>query len=183
MPIKIDIVAGDLEQTVRALEANSPAARRALIRAVRRVVKSAGTQATRDIAKRSDIPVRALRQTNRVFTRLPFNTQRDQVSGSVWVGYKPISARMVGELRQEDGGAWAGKYYFERGFIAQMKKSSGLRSIFERRGRRRLPIDEGKVALTIAEPVMRQIERASRARLRDVLIRELNFELNVKGNR
>jgi hypothetical protein len=30
---------------------------------------------------------------------------------------------------------------------------------------------------------MRQIERASRARLRDVLIRELNFELNVKGNR
>lgn len=183
MPIKIDIIGGDLEQVVRDIEAQSPAARRALIRAVRRVTRSASSQAARDVAKRSKVPVRALRESSRVFTRLPANTQRDQVSGSVWLGQLPLPARYIGALSQTPTGARAGRYRFEGAFVAQMKKSSGLRSVFRRVRKSRLPIRQEAVDLTVVEPVMRQIERASRARLRDVLIRELNFELNVKGNR
>jgi plasmid stabilization system protein ParE len=181
MPIKIDIIGGDLEQVVRDIEAQSPAARRALIRAVRRVTRSASSQAARDVAKRSKVPVRALRESSRVFTRLPANTQRDKVSGSVWLGQLPLPARYIGALSQTPTGARAGRYRFEGAFVAQMR--SGLRSVFRRVRKSRLPIKQEAVALTVAEPVMRQIERASRARLRDVLIRELNFELNVKGNR
>lgn len=186
MGIALDLVTDNIDDIVAKLEQMAPAARRALVRTVRRVTQSAGTQAARDIARRSGVPVRALTQGGRgrgqrVFTRVPPANARtaDQIGGSVWVGYNPIAASRVGRLRQDEKGAWARRYYFEDGFLATMR--SGYRSIFTRVGGDRLPIEEGKVALTVAEPAMRDIERTSRARLRDVLISELNYELNVRG--
>lgn len=91
-------------------------------------------------------------------------------SGLVWGGYNPIQARFAGKLSKDTGGSWAGAYYFERAFIATMQRSSGLRSIFKRRGRARLPIDHQKVSIpqtaAIAEDVAADVEQELLRRFR-----------------
>lgn len=190
MGISLNIASDNIDDIVRQLEQMAPAARRALVRTVRRVTQSAGTQAARDIAKRSRIPVKALTvggasgRGKRIFTRVPppgdpRGDRATDPSASIWVGYNPMQSAYIGALRQLKRGARAGRHYFEGSFLATMQ--SGHRGVFYRTDDSRLPIEEEAVPITVSEDVMRKIEQQARSRLRSVLISELNYELNVRG--
>ena len=60
----------------------------------------------------------------------------------LWYGLNdmPVSS-FKGRPRQDVGGAWAGKFYHEGGFIGKAQKKNKL-TIFKRQGKQRLPIVE-----------------------------------------
>lgn len=60
----------------------------------------------------------------------------------LWYGLNdmPVSS-FKGRPRQDAGGAWAGKFYHEGGFVAKAQKKNKL-TIFKRKGKSRLPIVE-----------------------------------------
>lgn len=189
MPVAIDFRNTDFETLIKELQEIGPVTARVLVRAVRKVTRSASSQAARDVAQRSRVPARALTKGGsggkgrRIYTRLPTakpirgDVDRD-TSASIWLGHNPIPASRLGAMRQQRSGARAGRHTFYGAFLASMP--SGYVSIFKRRGKRRLPIDEQAAPLEVAEAVMREIERTNRGRLRAVLLQEFNYELNVK---
>lgn len=61
---------------------------------------------------------------------------------ALWYGLNdlPVSS-FKGTVKQDAGGAWAGKFYHEGGFVAK-PKSGRKRTIFKRTGKGRLPIRE-----------------------------------------
>jgi hypothetical protein len=75
--------------------------------------------------------------------------------GRIWSGYRPVKARFVGKMSQDESGATAGAYYFGGAFIARM--GTGLTAIFKRRGKKRLPIDEQKVNIPQAEAIAESV--------------------------
>jgi hypothetical protein len=125
--------------------------RNALRSAIRTTTTWAEKEFERRLASETEIPLPVYRRF-RVKKKL-FGGAIE--SGLVWGGYNPIQARFAGRMAQDDGGAWAGVYYFHRAFIATMR--NGMTSIFKRRGRARLPIDQRTVAIpqtaSIAETV------------------------------
>lgn len=101
-----------------------------------------------------------------VFRRVRVVSKRQKERGIVWMGLNEIKATYAGELQEEPGGASAGDYYFEGGFIASMR--SGHIGIFKRTGKNRLKIIEQTVNLNlgfaVAEAVADDTGRELRAR-------------------
>jgi hypothetical protein len=148
----------------------------ALRSAIRTTTTWAEKEFERRLAGKTEIPLsvfRRFRVKKRVFggsSSGAFGNGGATESGLVWGGYNPIKSRFVGRMAKADYGATAGAYYFQRAFIAKMRRSSGLQSIFKRRGRARLPIDEQKVSIpqteAIAESVAGEAERELLRRFR-----------------
>lgn len=148
--------------------------------ALRSAIRTTTTWAEKEFEKRlaseTEIPLsvfRRFRVKKKLFggsSAAAFGNGGATESGLVWGGYNPIKSRFVGRMSQDTGGAWAGAYYFGRSFVGRMGRSSGLTSIFKRRGRARLPIDEQKVAVpqteAIAESVANEAERELLRRFR-----------------
>lgn len=61
----------------------------------------------------------------------------------IWYGLNdlPVS-QFKGRVKQESGGAWAGKFYHEGGFVRKAKYGRQKNTIFKRKGKGRLPIVE-----------------------------------------
>jgi hypothetical protein len=159
-----------VDAVVRELSAFPEQAERAEARAARKTVKWAETQLRRAIAKEHEIPLKSIRKARRVQSK----------NKLVWLGYNPVKAGYAGKLEQMEVGAMAGAYYFEGGFVATLR--SGHASIFKRRGRARLPIDEQKVALVKAEAIAEREAERIESRFFETLRRELNYEINVRGS-
>lgn len=114
---------------------------RAVYNATRSAHRSTATFIKKEIentlSEKYEIPLKTLKKY-RVTSK-----QRDFFS-AVTTGWNPIPAKssadnsFIGKLAQEHGGAWAGAYYFEKGFIATLR--SGRTAIFKRVGNTRLPI-------------------------------------------
>lgn len=138
--------------------------RNALRSAIRTTTTWAEKEFERRLAAETEIPLPVFRRF-RVKKKL-FGDATE--SGLVWGGYNPIQARFAGRMTQDDGGAWAGVYYFRRSFVATMR--SGMTSIFKRRGRARLPIDHQTVVIpqtaSIAETVAADAEQELLRRFR-----------------
>lgn len=148
----------------------------ALRSAIRTTTAWAEKEFEKRLASETEIPLQVFRKF-RVKKKLfggssaaAFGNGGATESGLVWGGYNPIQARFAGRMSQNEDGAWAGAYYFDRAFIATMRRSSGVRSIFKRRGRARLPIDHQTVAIpqtaAIAETVAADAEQELLRRFR-----------------
>jgi len=115
---------------------------------------------------------------SRVFRRFRIKSKRKRETGVVWFGVNPIKAGYVGKVSQDVGGAFAGDYYFEKGFVASMR--SGHRSIFKRKGKSRLPIVEQVVDIQAGVDLAEEVAREAQQQLRERFIakmRELNPHL------
>lgn len=138
----------------------------ALRSAIRTTTTWAKKETDRRLAAETAIPVSVFRKF-RVKKRIvggsaptAFGGARAVESGYVWSGYNPIKARFVGKMRQDEGGAYAGTYYFQGAFMATMR--SGLTAIFKRRGKKRLPIEEQRVKIPQAETIATSVAEAAR---------------------
>jgi len=165
-----------VRETVAALLETQPAAKRAAVRATNKTLNWLSTQVAREVAAQYDVPVRAIK-AHRVYTRLA--TQKT-LQGELWMGINPIRSGYLKPLRQMKRGARARSHFFEGGFVATM--ASGHRGIFQRSGKSRLPIYEATVEIGNAGDYA-HLEGDAEQRLDTVLAQELNYELNVKGNR
>lgn len=61
----------------------------------------------------------------------------------IWYGLNdlPVSA-FKGRVKQDTGGAWAGEFYHEGGFVRKSKYGRQRNTIFKRKGKGRLPVAE-----------------------------------------
>lgn len=175
--MRIRVELEGLEDLSRKLRATPDQANRAAKRAISKTVRWAEGQGARAIAREHKLAVRGFRE-RRIFRSLP---QGKVLQGSVWFGLNPIKAAYIGRLRQTRKGAYAGQHFFDRAFVATM--DSGHRGIYMRRGKKRIPLIEQQVRLSLAEDIVQDIADRTPQRLSDVLRQELNYELNVRGRR
>lgn len=175
----------NIESVTDAFDALDEQIDRASVRAVNKTAKWAAREVARSIAADDRVPLRALYKAStsrRHRKRVQFYlADRRRGDAAVWVGYNPIKASYLGALRKQRRGASAGKHFYERAFVATMR--SGHRGVYLRRGKSRTPIDEQYAPLESAERNVDTVSRRIPARLADVLAQELNYEVNVRGNR
>jgi hypothetical protein len=173
-----------IDGVARELNAFPEQAERAEQRATRKTIKWAERMLRRELALAHEIPFKSIREARRVQSNRK----------AIWLGYDPVKAAYVGKLEQLEGGAMAGRYYFESAFMASLR--SGHESIFKRRphldkhsrGRPthwkpNLSVDEQEVALTKAEAVAAREAEKIESRFFQTLRQELNYEMNVRGSR
>jgi hypothetical protein len=165
MALLIQLIDDGVQQTLDALPQTIFRAQRSAIGTTTTWAKK--TMQTRLIAKTGIAA--------RVFRNFRVKSRRDRDTGIVWIGFNPVKASYVGKLKQDNGGAWAGQYYFKGGFVTTLR--SGHTGIFKKSGRSRLPIAEQTVVLkagfAIAEAVAHEAQIELRARFAAKL-RELN---------
>lgn len=165
--IRLD--ASELERFLEAAPRKVFAARRSAIR-------TTVTFADREMKKRMTA---ATGLPSTVFSKIRVRKRVNSTEGSVWLGYNPVKAGYAGKLRQDDGGAWAGRYYFVGGIVATMR--SGHSSIFKRgigkRGRDTLI--EQTVDLPQADAIAAQVAALARVELQ----RRYNEKLQALLNR
>lgn len=66
---------------------------------------------------------------------------------TLWYGLNPLPvSSFKGPMKQEDGGAWKRDFYFDDAFVAKSGKK-GQNTIFKRKGKDRLPIEEQTIAI------------------------------------
>jgi hypothetical protein len=178
--LKLQVNVDGLGDVIREFGAPPKQADRASKRAVRKTLSWAATQAGREIAQTTQIPLRSLRKRGAKYNRLALRIRRDEPGGLLWIGYNPVKAAYVGTPKQLKRGARSGKHFFERAFKATTK--SGHVGIFKRRGQGRLPIDEQAVQLQQVPQVAEGLQGRMGQRLTDLLRQELNYEVNVRGS-
>jgi hypothetical protein len=112
----------------------------ALRSAIRTTTTWAEKRLDAQLAAETDLPLsvfRRFRVKKKVIGGSAFGAGGRPEQGRIWEGYNPVQARFAGRLEQTEGGAFAGAYYFPGGFIATMRRSSGVTSIFKRTGKKR----------------------------------------------
>ncbi len=177
-------VLGDLKATTKQLD-------RSITRAINKTTDQVHSHIIRHMAKQHDIPAKALRKQlggykGRVLKR---KANRRRNTGRVWVGKNPIKSGYVGRLKNapDYGGAFARKYFFKGGFIAQMR--SGHTGIFARhatqtmRNKNKAAISETTVELVKADAIAKAARDDVPKIFEKVFAQEFNYEINVKGQR
>ena len=127
---------------------------------------------------------------SRVFRRFRVKRKNSRTAGTVWLGLNDVMASYIGSglskknaegkfANQDEGGAWAGKYYFAGGFIAEMK--SGHIGIFKRGDgmtkNDKVKLIEQGVNLKVGYEIADEVARISEIELRNrfaAKVRELN---------
>jgi hypothetical protein len=178
MGVVVSVRAQDLHRALRELREQSP---RAVTRALNRTIESVQTQAGREVAAETGLPVRKVRASMRVI-RATFSTLRAalQVRG-VRIPLIEFHAR------QTRSGV---SYRLPRGrgsapsaFIATM--ASGHQGVFKRRAKARLPITElfgpSLPKAFLQDRVRQALERVAASGLAKNLQHEIDFLLRRKG--
>ncbi|TAN49045.1 MAG: hypothetical protein EPN21_13245 [Methylococcaceae bacterium] len=175
--IRLQVSLDGLDEAVSEFAALPRQIERASKRTIRKVTAFATSQLARQVALTTQIPLSVLihkGKGRRISSRIA-----PDGSGAVWLGYNPVKSGYIGQLQQDEGGAWARQFYFEKGFVARMR--SGHQGVFKRFGKARLPIDEQTVAMLGAKDAAERVAKLVGPRLRDVMRQELNYEVNVRG--
>jgi hypothetical protein len=107
-------------------------------------------------------------------------TQGIDAEARLWIGTLPIPVEALGTPVQTRSGVTVGGKSFPGAFLATMPNMSRPR-VFERKGRSRLPIRRVTFPLTASDKVLREAERFAGERLQTVFVRELNYEVNIRG--
>lgn len=192
----VTVTTQGLDEVIREFRALPVQIKRARRRAVGKVIRAARTQVRRDLAKH--LGAKAREVAARVATRV-----QPDGSGVLWLGALPVEASrriFAGRLRQNKTGVRAGTQQLARTgavstpFLATMP--SGHESTFSRTGQfgiasqgRYVGQRREKIAarrIEVAGLVNTQADAQRRilpGRLAEVLRRELNYEMNVKGAR
>jgi len=142
--IKISVT--DLDGNLAQYNAAPDLLNRAARSAVKAVARKAEREIERQISSETDIP-RKLWSVFRVKTakNMPLGT------GLVWLGYNPVKASYLGQLKQEDWGARARSYLFPGSFLARLW--TGHLGIFRREGARRA-MKKGNFIGKVKQPIM-----------------------------
>lgn len=131
----------DLYRITDELSASTNQVKGALNRALKRTETTLRKQFMSSTKRDVGLKV-GKRLRGRVFSSIKDMDNRTRLK--LWFGVNPIEAGGIrGKPRSIQGGAAVGKYSFDGAFVATMK--SGHTSIFKRRGKERLRIDEQEV--------------------------------------
>lgn len=134
---------------------------REIYNATRSAIRTTTTFAEKELEKRmsaaTQIPLK-------VFKVFRVHSKASIETGRVWFGFKQLKPRYVGKLEQEASGASAGMYFFQGGFVATMR--NGKESIFKRKGRSRLPIQEQFVNLPQAQQITEEVRELAQQELK-----------------
>jgi hypothetical protein len=132
---------------------------RAIYNATRSAHRSTATfiekQTENKLSEKYEIPLKTLKKYR-------VTSKKHDFFSSVTTGWNPIAAKsssdnsFIGKLSQEDGGAWAGSYYFENGFISTLR--SGRKAIFKRVGNTRLPIKAQTINVNESPSIVNDME-------------------------
>jgi len=182
MSVAISVDVKGFDDVIKQFNATPGQIKRARKRAVKKTVKQITNKGRRAIAEEHHLPQKVLKKSGNYRGRVLSRIYHGGSGGHIWFGNNPIKSGYIGRLRNapNHGGAFARDFYFKGGFIATMR--SGHTGIFERDGRKRLPISEADVALDRADGLIRNLAQESRGLFRIILQRELNYEVNVRGS-
>jgi len=128
------------------------AAPRLIFNAQRSAIGTTTTFATRLMKQRMEA-ITGL--PGKVFKQYRVKSRVSDKRGIVFLGFNPVKAAYAGKLKQQEAGAMAGQYYFEKGFVAKMH--SGHVSIFKRKGKKRFPLVEQMIQLPKAQAITEQV--------------------------
>lgn len=182
MAVAFNIDVKGVDALINRFNAVPAQIKRARKRAITKTVKQVMTKGRREMAEEHHIPQKVLKKSANYRGRVIAHTARSGAMGSIWFGNSPINSGYVGRLRDapNHGGAFAREFFYQQGFVATMR--SGHKGVFIRQGLNRLPIKEGVVELNRADSLIKSIAQESRGLFKVNLERELNYEVNVRGN-
>ena len=141
-------------------------------RAITTIVRWVKKQASSEIASAVGTTQTLLK--NRFATRTK--------DGIAWVGLNQleVSKRRFRTLRQTPTGVTAGNHTFPRAFVAKMQ--SGHLGAFQRRGKKRLPIDTETFNISaLGQAIITSLAARTETRLTAELARQINYALNLEG--
>lgn len=169
--INVDVDVGLAMALLRGLKKS--AMQEAWRRTLRKTSKWVIGQAAKAASAKTRIPQRVLKSRIRYYLK-------DQNTGKVWVGLSPLAADRIGKARQTKTGVSIAKHRFPKAWIM---KPAG-KAVFERIGKRRLPIKRVMVDWSgDGEAALRSVVPAIQQRLIEILTQEVNYEiLKAKGN-
>lgn len=151
--LKISIT--NLDGTLAQFEAAPRILARAANAAVTTVAKRAEREVEKEISRETDIPRRLW-----AVHRVKYRRKLRQGDALVWIGYNPVKAGYLGQLKQADWGASARSYLFPGSFMARM--TSGHVGIFKREGPKRL-MSRGRFSGRLKQPIVEEKVHAPQA--------------------
>lgn len=136
------VVAEQLSESPKRMERATRLAANTALRRANTAVKR-GMSSDLGIAQKhikGRVIFRPAKADSSVTTSGDTSARRDAFS-RLWIGLNRVAARQLywGNLKQDDSGAWAKKYFFRDSFIAYRKSKKGP-SIYKRIGRDRFPV-------------------------------------------
>lgn len=160
----------NIQLDTREVEEFNRAMPREIYNATRSAIRTTTTFAEKELEKRMSAATQIPLKSFKVYRVL---SQATRAEGKVWFGFRAIKAKFVGEMKQDDLGAWAGSYFFRSGFIASI--NGGAPNLFKRLGKSRHPIvtqyvvlDENK-SLSITQDVSNLAEQELQTRFSNKL--------------
>jgi hypothetical protein len=145
-----------VEKIIDAISITEKAAQRVTVRALNDTAKWLKSNAARQISKETGVPSPFMKR--RFFIRKAIAQQLDTpVISTISVNLYDVRAKDLGRLQQLKSGAKAGKFMFDKAFVATMSAKRGP-SIYKRKGKPRFPVSEMGVEIkTKAEPVIEKL--------------------------
>jgi hypothetical protein len=153
------------------LDARPEQIKQAIKRTTLKGLQYAQKEAVKDLALAHGIAQKVLKARRRIAVRTDQN--------KIWIGILPIAAIHLGKSRQTRQGVSVGSRRYPGAFLTTM--ASGHKGVFERVGRKRLPIREIAEPLDQAVAVIDGVRTKLASRLPVLLQQELNYEVNVRG--
>ncbi len=164
-----------LHAALTGLNATNAQVKRAGTRAIKKTTAWVRGQGARRIAKRNDVPYKAMRRRTRNNITKDFHDGRPR--GIVWFGLDEMRAIFAG-AKQTGTGVQARSHAFPGAFIGAVY---GPLNVFKRKGKARFPVVVQKIELEDAETILTEIAAAAPARLQTLFAQELNYAMNVEG--
>lgn len=143
--IHFDIDADGLGEIARELGATDIQVRNALGRALRRTEASLRKLSSKGLTK--ELGLRTATQLRNRLKSIRLRTTGDTQQVALWYGLNPLPvSSFKGRPREEGRGASMNGFYFKEGFIGK-SKFKGRNTIFQRAGKKRLPIEEQNITV------------------------------------
>jgi hypothetical protein len=153
--MKLDVKA-DIRAIQRDLKAIAPLVQKSTVRALSRTVQHVQSQSVKNIANAVSVPQKVIRQRSKISKASPW-----QLSATLSMNLFPIPIIKL-KPKQTKRGVTVARHAYPSAFIAPMP--SGHMGVFQRLGKKRLPIQE--IKLTINPPadhlISQQLNQSSR---------------------
>jgi len=169
LQIQVDGNIDHIAKSIGATEAEIVLATR---RSLNKTAAWVRTRLLREASSKTGLKQKLIRQRLRMY-----KATKDRLSASVWLGSSAIvvKAGALGRARQTKTGATVKGNVFDGAFAATMP--SGHRGIYERLGRKRLPIEELEVSFQneYANIINRSIDLGAMQYFEKLLQKELEY--------
>ncbi|WP_273763585.1 phage tail protein [Aeromonas hydrophila] len=142
--LHFDVDITQLLQVTEDLGATSKQVVLSLKRALNRTLTSLRKSSVKDLKR--ELMLGAASNLRSRVKQTQMRIKNNEVKADLWFGLNPVSASSLkGRAKQESWGASKQNYLFKDGFVGKMP--NGHHSIFKRKGKARLKIEEQTVAI------------------------------------